>query len=175
MDRFVSIGEIVKAVGLKGEVKLYPLLDYWQDLLVSRFSVWADGRPAEIVGCRQAGSCDAIKVAGVSDRNGAESLLGREIGFHREDYLDPEFPRPAGGLPFRFLGRPVETVSGDSVGTVTEVRFTGSNYLLVIDDPSRPGIEVLVPAVEPILRNDEGLEGPLVLDPPEGLFDVQSG
>ncbi len=58
---------------------------------------------------------------------------------------------------------------------MTEVRYTGSNYLLVIDDPSRPGIEVLVPAVEPILRNDEGLEGPLVLDPPEGLFDVQNG
>jgi len=175
MDRFVAIGEVVKAVGLKGEVKLYPLIDYWPDLLDSRFIVWADGSPVEVVNCRPTGNCEAIRVAGVSDRNGAEDLVGREIGFLRENYTDPDFPRPAGGLPFRYLGRTAVTVSGDDVGTVTEVRFTGSNHLLVIADPKRPGVEILVPAVAPILKPDDALEGELVIDPPEGLFDVQNG
>ena len=32
-EDFVAIGEIVKAVGLKGEIKLYPLLDFHPQLL----------------------------------------------------------------------------------------------------------------------------------------------
>ena len=173
MDRFVAIGEVVKAVGLKGEVKLYPLLDYWPDVVASRFAVWSDGSPVEVTGLRPSGNCDAIRIAGVEDRNGAEALVGREIGFLRESYGDPEFPRPAGGLPFRYVGRQVATVAGEPVGTVTEVRFTGSNHLLVITDPDRPGVEILVPAVAPILQPDDRLVGVLVLDPPEGLLDVQ--
>jgi hypothetical protein len=30
----------------------------------------------------------------------------------------------------------------------------------------------MIPAVEPILRSDDGLEGPLVVDLPEGLLDA---
>jgi hypothetical protein len=44
-------------------------------------------------------------------------------------------------------------------------------YLLVV--PVEGG-EILVPSVEPILRFDDALEGPLVIDPPEGLLDVQA-
>jgi ribosomal 30S subunit maturation factor RimM len=60
------------------------------------------------------------------------------------------------------------------VGTVAEVRFTGGGYTLVVTDPAGKG-EILIPAVEPILQADEGLTGALVVDPPEGLLDVQTG
>jgi len=30
---FVSVGQIVKAIGLKGELKLHPFLDYFDELL----------------------------------------------------------------------------------------------------------------------------------------------
>jgi 16S rRNA processing protein RimM len=175
MNRFIVIGELVKAVGLKGEVKLYPLLDFHEPVLDSRYLVWKDGGPVEIEWHRQAGSCEAVKVSGVVGRNAAEAVVGRQLGFMSESYLEPDFPRPAGGLPFRYLGRLVTTVDGDEVGTVEEVRFTGSNYLLVIPDSRAEGREILIPAVEPILRLDEGLEDTLVIDPPEGLLDVQSG
>jgi 16S rRNA processing protein RimM len=175
MNRFVVIGEVVKAVGLKGEVKLYPLLDFFEPLLDSPYVVWGDGTAAQLQGHRQAGSCEAVKVHGSNDRNAAESLVGRELGFMSACYLEEDFPRPAGGLPFRYLGRKVVTGTGDTVGTVEEVRFTGGGYLLVIPDPRMAGREILVPAVVPILRPDEGLEGDLVIDPPEGLLDVQAG
>ncbi|MCK9994929.1 MAG: 16S rRNA processing protein RimM [Candidatus Krumholzibacteria bacterium] len=175
MNRFIVIGELVKAVGLKGEVKLYPLLDFHEPLLDSPYLVWEDGGPVEIQWHRQAGSCEAVKVRSVDGRNAAEALVGRNLGFMSESYQEPDFPRPAGGLPFRYLGRQVTTVAGHEVGTVDEVRFTGSNYLLVIPDARAVGREILIPAVEPILRSDEGLDDVLVIDPPEGLLDVQSG
>lgn len=171
MDSFISIGEVVKAVGLKGEVKLYPLLDFYEPLLDSGFLVWADGSPVEVVHHRPSGGCLALKITGVADRNAAEGLLGREMGFLRASYLDPAFPRPTSGLPFRYLGRVVRTTTGQTVGTVDEVRVGGALYLLVV--PSGGG-EILIPSVEPILRFDDELEGDLVIDPPEGLLDVQA-
>jgi len=171
--RFVPIGEVVKAVGLRGEIKLYPLLDFWPDLLESRFAVWEDGTPARVERHRPAGTCEALTIAGVGDREAAEGLVGRELGFLRDTYLEADFPRPAGGLPFRWVGRPVATAAGEPVGTVTEVRSTGSQYLLVIAGRDG-GPEVLVPAVPPILAAEDSLEGELVIDPPEGLLDVGS-
>jgi len=175
MDQFIVIGEVVKALGLKGEIKLYPLLDYHEALLDGSYLVWGDGSPVKIDWHRQAGSCEAVKVSEAGNRNAAEALVGRKLGFMRESYLEPDFPRPAGGLPFRYLGRRVATVTGQSVGTVEEVRFTGAGYMLVIPDAREGAGEILVPAVVPILQPDDGLEGTLVIDPPEGLLDVQQG
>jgi len=115
------------------------------------------------------GGCWALGVAGVTDRDGAEALVGRELGFRRADYLRDDFPRPDGGLPFRYLGRRVVTADGRTVGEVDEVRLAGAGHMLVIVDEDG---EILIPAVAPILRDDPGLEGDLVIDPPEGLLDV---
>ena len=175
MDRFIVIGEIVKAIGLKGELKLYPLIDYHEPLLDSPYLVWGDGTGVDVERHRQAGSCEAVKIRQVSDRSSADSYLGREVGFMRENYREPDFPRPAGGLPFRFLDREVATVAGEIVGNVSEVRFTGSGYVLVIPDSREGAKEILIPAVEPILAINDDLEGTLVIDPPEGLLDVQLG
>ncbi|MGD9548491.1 MAG: ribosome maturation factor RimM [Candidatus Krumholzibacteriia bacterium] len=167
---FVVMAEVVKAVGLRGEVKLYPLLDFHADVLDSPFALWQDGSPVECRGYRPSGSCVAIRTAGIEDRNGAEAAVGRLVGFRRSDYLRPEFPRPPEGLPFRYLGRTVVLAGGGTVGEVVEVRWNGGQLLLVI---AVDGREVLVPAVPPILRPDQGLEGDLVIDPPEGLLDVE--
>jgi len=175
MEQFIVIGEVVKALGLKGELKLYPLLNYHEALLDGPYLVWGDGSAVDVEWHRQAGSCEAVKVSEAGNRGAAEALVGRKLGFMRESYLEPEFPRPAGGLPFRYLGRPVETVTGQTVGTVEEVRFTGAGYMLVIPDAREGAGEILIPAVVPILRPDDGLDGPLVIDPPEGLLDVQRG
>jgi 16S rRNA processing protein RimM len=172
-DRFVIIGEIVKAIGLKGEVKLLPLLDYHAALLLSSHLVWSDGTAAAVVRHRQAGSCEALKLRGVADRNAAEAMVGRELGFMSRSYLAPDFPQPAGGLPFRWLDREVRTAAGEMIGRVDEVRVAGAGYMLVLDDPQQPGRELMIPAVAPILHPENDLAGALIVDLPEGLFDVQ--
>ena len=172
MKSFISIGEVVKAVGLRGEVRLYPLLDFYEPLLESGYLVWNDGTPVEVARHRFAGGMAVLKLPGVDSRNAAEALVGRTLGFARESYLEEDFPRPEEGLAFRYLERPIETVDGQAVGTVVEVRRAGGSLLLVFERDGKP---VMIPAVEPILRADDGLTGPLVVDPPEGLFDVQLG
>lgn len=168
-DRFVPIGEVVRPVGLRGEVKLYPLLDFHAPLLDSGYLKWQDGSRAEILRHRPAGSCLVLLARGAATREDALALVGRTLGFQAQDYLREDFPRPPQGLPFRYLGRPVVTRSGLDVGTVAEVRWTGGQLLLVVDRGTR---EVLIPAVPPILSPDEGIAGPLCIAPPEGLLDV---
>ena len=169
MDSFVPIADVVKAVGLRGEVKLYPLLDFHAPLLESAFLTWGDGASVDLEKARPAGKCVAVNPAGCDDRNQAEALVGRQLGFQRDRYLDAAFPRPQGGLPFRYEGREVQTNDGDILGTVQEVRRYTGQILLVIEHDGR---EVMIPAVEPILKSDDGLEGPLVVDLPEGLLDA---
>lgn len=168
---FVAIGEIVRAVGLRGELKLYPLLDFFEPLLATSFLVWDDGTPAEVTRHRvMSGGCWGLAVKGVGGRDGADRQVGRELGFLSASYGDPAFPKPRGGLPFRWLGREVVTAAGTRVGIVDEVRRIGAQHLLVIPDGAG---EILIPALPPILRPEDDLDGQLVIDPPEGLLDVQ--
>ncbi len=174
-NQFVIIGEIVKAIGLKGEVKLYPLLNFHTALLLSDYLVWGDGVPVALIKQRPAGSCIALKLRDVDDRDAAEVMVGRELGFMSHSYLAADFPKPDGGLPFRWLGREVQTTTGQKIGTVTEVRVAGAGHMLVVPDPEQAAREIMIPAVAPILAPEDELSGVLVIDPPEGLFDVQRG
>lgn len=169
MDDFVLVAEVVKTVGLKGELKLYPMIDWYEPLLDGEWLVFDDGRGFQAAHWRAHGPCYVVKVDGVEDRNQAETWVGRKIGFLRSRYPAPGFPKPVGGLPFRWLGRPVHDTAGEVLGEVHEVRRYGPQYTLAIMRGER---EVLIPAVAPILVNGEGLEGPLIVDPPEGLLDV---
>jgi len=169
MDQFVPIADVVKAVGLKGEVKLYPLIDFHAPLLGSGYLLWKDGTAAFLDKARPAGQCVAVKPSDCNDRNAAEAMVGRQLGFQRDSYLADDFPRPAEGLPFRYLGRSVVQADGVELGTVQEVRRYASQILLVIEYEDR---EVMIPAIPPFLDLDHGLEGPLVVTLPEGLLDA---
>lgn len=166
---FVPIADVVKAVGLKGEFKLFPLLDWYEPLFDTPYLVWDDGAALEILKRRPSGNCLVVGVADRTDREAAEETIGRSVGFLRSRYAEPDFPKPPGGLPFRYLGREVRTVAGESVGPVDEVRRHGPQFTLVVAGADG---EIMIPAVAPILSPDEGTTGPLVIDPPEGLLDV---
>jgi 16S rRNA processing protein RimM len=169
MERFVPIADVVKAIGLRGEVKLYPLLDFHAPLLATGFLRWDDGETAPLESARPAGTGVAVRPRGCMTRDEAERLVGRQLGFDREAYLDAAFPRPDEGLPFRYLDREVRTRDGELLGCIQEVRRYAAQILLVID---RAGREVMIPAVEPIVEVDDAIAGPVVADPPEGLLDA---
>jgi ribosomal 30S subunit maturation factor RimM len=158
----------VRAVGLRGECKLYPLLDWHAPLLTSPFLIWENGEPIQVLSVRQQGRMPVARLAGVGDRESATRLVGRQLGFTPQSYLQPDFPKPGDGLPFRYLGREVQLVDGQVVGRVVEVRRYAHQVTLVVD---RAGQEILIPALAPILIPAPGLTGPLQVDPPEGLCD----
>lgn len=166
---FIPVAEVVKAVGLKGDIKLYPLINWFEPLLDTDYLQWDNGQPLPMVSWRHNSNCYVVRIEGIDDRNGADAAVGRKIGFLRNRYPEPGFPKPSTGLPFRYLERELVDTHGTVIGIVDEVRLYGAQFTLVVMIDGR---QVLIPAIAPILRPDEVLDGPLVIDPPEGLLDV---
>jgi 16S rRNA processing protein RimM len=68
------------------------------------------------------------------------------------------------------IGCRVETVDGEDVGAVEAVIRPGPQDLLIVDGGPRG--EVFVPVVEAIVREVDRERRRVVIDPPEGLLDV---
>jgi 16S rRNA processing protein RimM len=73
----------------------------------------------------------------------------------------------------QLIGLTVVTVSGELVGTVTDVLHVGQDLLAVTPAPGTSRrAEVLVPFVAAIAVEVDLAGGRLVIDPPPGLLDL---
>lgn len=84
---FITIGEIIKAQGIKGEVKVKALTD---DIM--RFKklkqVYVGGICYDILGMRISGDFVFLNLSGVVDRTMAESLVGKDVQIDRVHAVD---------------------------------------------------------------------------------------
>lgn len=62
----------------------------------------------------------------------------------------------------------VETVDGETIGTVREIMRTGGTEVLLIDGPEK---ELMVPFAESICVEVDIENKRIVVDPPEGLLE----
>ena len=70
------------------------------------------------------------------------------------------------------VGLTVRTVGGTVVGTVADVLHHGQDILVI--DPAVPsGAQILIPFVKAIVPEVDIAGGVLVIDPPEGLLNLQ--
>ena len=107
-----------------------------------------------------------MSFGGVDDRNQAELLKGHYL------YRDIEELEPlAEGEVFyhQLLGMEVVTVSGERIGTVTEVYELRPADLLEVRGEGR---QVMIPFLDHIVVDVDVDGGRLVVDPPEGLLDL---
>ncbi len=84
---FITVGEIVKAQGIKGELKVKPLTDD-----ISRFKklkkVYVCGVLYEIKSLRICDGFVYVALSGIVDRNAAEKLSKKEMQIDRSDAID---------------------------------------------------------------------------------------
>ncbi len=84
---YITIGEIIKAQGIKGEVKIRPLTDD-----INRFKklkqIYIGGLGYDIKSLRIVGAFVYLSLSGVNDRNRAELLVGSEVQIDRVHAVD---------------------------------------------------------------------------------------
>lgn len=84
---YITIGEVVKAQGIKGEIKVKPLTDD-----INRYyklkQVYIKGLSYDIKSLRIDGANVFLSLSGVVDRNRAESLVGCEVQIDRVHAVD---------------------------------------------------------------------------------------
>ncbi|MEU5878115.1 ribosome maturation factor RimM [Spirillospora sp. NPDC047279] len=165
------IGRIGRPHGIRGEITI----DLRTDDPESRFAPGselatdpADAGPLTIERARWHSGRLLIGFAGVADRDAAEGLRGTWLVVDPADIGDSDDPDDFHDS--QLIGLTAVTVAGDDIGTVSEVRHSGQDLLII----ARPGGgEALVPFVTALVPEVDLASGRLVVDPPAGLLDDQ--
>jgi len=168
-SELVAIAKIVRTRGLKGEVVADVLTDFPErfEALEVVTAVLAGGKRRELKIEKFFFQKDRIvlKFAGVDSIESGEALRAAEVCIDEADAVDLDEDEY---FDWELEGCEVETVEGESLGTVREVLRTGGTEVLVIDGSER---ELMIPFAESICTEVDVEGKRLIVDPPEGLLE----
>lgn len=170
----ISVGKVVKAHGIKGEVKVYPFSGNPDDFRDYRRLTLVDpshdlARSYVVEQCRPLESLVILQLAGVADRTASEGLRGWEVRIDQE-VLPPHAP---GTFYWHELeGMEVITEAGLALGRITSLLATSAHDILVI---TGGGGEYLIPAIDACVAGLTPDGKKLVVTPPPGLLEMNAG
>jgi len=168
----IYLGRIVKAFGIKGELKFHPSDDFWESILQSKQLMLhieddKDGvsRPVVFRRSRPHGKNYVVKIDAVDDRTGAEALVGSDV-FVSEDEIDVDLPESL--LPYQLVGMTAKNEHGVVLGHISSVVYSAAHdiYEITNDDGS-----FLVPAVPEFIVSMDEDSRTIVIRPMPGLIE----
>jgi 16S rRNA processing protein RimM len=151
----LEVGRVKKAHGLRGEV-IVSLITDRVERVAPGTSLVAGERVLEVEASRPHQKHFIVSFVGVLSREQADELQG--LALHAEPLDDPDEL-----WVHDLIGAPVHGVDGAAVGVVDAVQWNPASDLLVLDNGA------LVPVLFVVEHRDDGV---VVIDPPEGLFDL---
>ena len=123
MEDLIRVGVIINTFGVKGEVKIYPDIDYFDEIE----RVFIKDKEYKIEKLREQKGIIIAKFEGIDDINQIESLKNEEVMIALEDRPElPEGKHYVGDL----LGLEVITEDGQVLGTLDNIYNTGQMKLL---------------------------------------------
>jgi 16S rRNA processing protein RimM len=156
----VAVGRIAAPWGVRGDLKVQPLTDF-PERFQRGAALWVRDRRHEVQRSRWSRGLVYLALSGIDSRNAAEELRDALLEVPEGELtLLPE------GQYYRFqvIGLEVCTPEGRSLGRVAEILPTGSNDVYVVRGGPR---ELLIPAIEDVVREVDLKGGRLVVEPPE--------
>lgn len=169
-DDMVTVGRIVRPHGNKGQVVVASETDFGADRFRVGATVWwlraGAPEPVAITDGRAHDGRWVVGLEGVQSIDAADALRDLELR------VPAATLRPLGPQAYyvhQLAGCRVETADGRNVGTVGRVDFGSGTPLLVVVNAGR---EVLVPMAEEICRRIDVSAKVIVIDPPEGLIEL---
>ena len=169
------VGRIAQAHGITGELVVDVRTDDPEARFVAGHSLRLKNpragteREAVIESVRPHGGRLLVRLAGITDRNGADALRGGLFVVNSADL--PPISDPDEFYDHQLEGLQVRTVDGRRIGTVTEVLHTAGGELLAVRGES--GAELLVPFVAAIVTSVSLADRVVEIDPPEGLLELE--
>jgi len=169
-DSHVVVGKVSKAQGLAGEVKIVHFtgqaneLFSYQSLLVENKNGECQSLSVEY--WRLQGNFAIAKFREITDRDGAERLVGAEISVLRSQ-MPPLTPDEF--YWHEIVGMRVVTDQGQELGDVTSLIATGANDVMVV---TGRGHEYLIPLIQELIVTQDNQTKTLVIAPMDGLLDL---
>lgn len=141
MSKKFEIGKIVNTFGIKGEIKIYPYVDYIMDL---KF-FYVDDNKMEIERCRTQKNLVIVKIKGIDDINVVEKLKGKIASVFEEDL--PSLPEGTYYIK-DLIGLDVITDDGRELGKLDDVIQTGANDVYNVNGILLPVIDEVVKKID---------------------------
>lgn len=162
----IRLGQITAAVGLKGELRVYPYTDY-KEKFEELPHVLLDGAVRKVEKLRYNKNMVVLKLTGIDDRTAAEAQQGKYLFIDKED---------AGPLPEDtyyvkdLLGLAVVDEEGAPVGVLKDViKNTAAQDLYEIE--MEQGKTFLLPAVGAFVKEILMEERRMIIHLIEGLVE----
>ena len=168
-SELVVIARAVRPRGLKGEIVAELLTDFpdrfedVEELVLVSPTASEKRNDSKIIFSKRPGR---LKLAGYDDVETAKELVGVEFAVPESERV----PLPADHYYDWELEGCTVKVGAESIGTVKSVLKTGGTEILVVAGES--GKERLIPLADSIVVDIDAAQKTIVVDPPEGLFDL---
>jgi len=158
------VGRILAPWGMRGEVKVEVLTDF-PERFAPRKVVYLNTIPLEIERCHPHKQHMVVKLATIDSVEAAERLRGQDLTIPSSEL----YPLPQGQYyTFQLIGLKVVTTRGQTLGRVTDIMSTASNDVYIVD--GKRG-EILIPAIEDVVKSIDLKKGKMVIEAIEGLLD----
>ena len=154
----VEVGKYVNTFGLKGEIKVYPFVDYLEELDY----IILNNEKMEIEKLRFKKNIAIIKLKGIDDINKIEQFKGDIITINEEDI--PELPE---GEYYKedLIGLDVYTDEGKLLGKLDDVFNTGANDIYQVG-------KILLPVIPDVVKEIDINNNRITVHIIKGLLDI---
>jgi 16S rRNA processing protein RimM len=165
-------GVISKSHGFGGEVRLLPYsrdfsnLDFIKSVYIKTGNS-ADFKKYDILGCSVSGKYAILQLEGIENFEQAEQLKGKEVCIETSRLSSSE---EDDFYFFELVGLCVIDTKNNLIGKVIRLNDAGLQNILEVEMAN--GKEVLIPFVEPIIKEVDIEKKRIVVDPPAGLLEL---
>lgn len=166
-DGYLAIGRIATAHGIHGEVRVELHTDF-PDRFAPQVKLFMGETltPAIIEYARPHKQQMLVKFVDVETRNDAETLRNQWLFVPEDDAVELEADTY---WVHDIIGLQVQTESGEALGAVTDVLFTGANEVYVVADPNSK--ELLLPAIADVVQKVDLAAGVITVRLLPGMRD----
>lgn len=155
MKEYLTVATVIKPQGIKGELKVYPMVDD-ENSLKKLKSVIIAGVTYDTISWRiNVGGC-FLAIKEINDRNKAETLRNAEITVKREDLVLPDDRMYIADI----IGLIVKTDDGKTVGTLKDVLKAKTDVFVVETTDG----ELMFPSVKGLIKDVDYNGGAITLD-----------
>ena len=162
---FITIGQILAPWGIKGKLKVKVVTDFPQ-----RFTplskIYINRQPMTIDSTEWHKGQAIIKLNTIDDIEDAQRLRGQPVEIH---YSQLQTLPEGQYYHFQLIGLEVWTTQGELLGNITEILTTESNDNYVVSGAEG---EILVPAIEDVVKSIDLNQGRIVIEAIEGLLSL---
>jgi len=165
---YVTIGHILAPWGTKGQLKIQVATDFPYHYAPSS-KAYINHRPMTIDSTEWHKGAPIIKLSNIDSVEDGQKLVGQAVEIPRSQLQ----PLPQGQYyHFQLIGLRVETTQGEPLGNITEIIAAPSQNVndIYIVNGSRG--ELLIPAIEDVVKSIDLEQGRMVIEPIKGLLSL---